>query len=291
MKHILLSTLVIAFLLATSCNNYQKISYSKASVFKKKPVAEKIEEYDVYVHKDDKTYKLNEPEISEEVLTGIPVEVISEETDERDNLNDMHIFVIDDAGVELNQNQTQRFDESNVKEVEMYGKAREGLTGVGAAILIALGAVALLLVVLILSIGSSASGGGSNSGGGSDSGGSDSGGSDSGGSDSSGSDSSGSDSSGSDSGGSDSGGSGCYIATMSYGSYDAPQVLVLREFRDRFLDRFKAGRSFIAWYYRNSPSFVEKHRSKKWLHATLRVPLNVFVAFLGLFYSGRNASK
>ena len=85
--------------------------------------------------------------------------------------------------------------------------------------------------------------------------------------------------------------SGCYIATMSYGSYDAPQVLVLREFRDRFLQKFGAGRAFIAWYYKNSPSFVQKHKNKKWLHAVLRLPLNAFVFVLTPIYSGRNAKK
>lgn len=274
MKRIHLPLLALIFLLV-ACNNYHKISYTKASVFKKKPVAEKIDDYDVIVHQDDKTYKLTEAVITEEVLTGIPVEINLEETSEEENLNDMHIFVNEESEVDLTQKETQQFDESNVKEVEMFGKAREGLTGGTIALLIIFGVLAILLIVILIAIYSSAANGGGSTSGGSDSGGSDSGTSDSGTSDSSGSDS----------------GTGCYIATMSYGSYNAPQVLILREFRDRFLDKFKAGRSFIAWYYRTSPPFVEKHRSKKWLHATLRVPLNVFVAFLRLFYTGKNAAK
>jgi hypothetical protein len=266
MKQFLLPIFALFFLLV-GCNNYNKISYSKATVFKKKPVAEKIDDYDVYVHQNDKTYKLSEPVIAEEVLTGIPVEVTVEEAPEDENLNDMHIHLNNDSEVDLTQTQTQKFDDSNVKEVEMYGKAREGLTGGTIALLIVFGLLAVLLIIILIAVFSAASSGGSDSGG-SDSGTSDSGTSDSGGSD-----------------------IGCYIATMSYGSYDAPQVLILREFRDRFLDRFKAGRSFIAWYYRTSPTFVEKHRSKKWLHTTLRVPLNVFVAFLRIFYTGKHAAK
>ena len=71
---------------------------------------------------------------------------------------------------------------------------------------------------------------------------------------------------------------------MTYGSYEAPQVLTLRSFRDRFLQKSMAGRAFIRWYYKNSPGFVAKHESKQWLHAVLRVGLNGFVAFLRLFY-------
>lgn len=35
--------------------------------------------------------------------------------------------------------------------------------------------------------------------------------------------------------------SGCYIATMVYGDYDHPQVLVLRDFRDQILQKHRWG--------------------------------------------------
>lgn len=48
--------------------------------------------------------------------------------------------------------------------------------------------------------------------------------------------------------------SGCYIATAVYGSYDAPQVLSLRRFRDEKLAQTFAGRVFIRLYYALSPT-------------------------------------
>jgi len=45
----------------------------------------------------------------------------------------------------------------------------------------------------------------------------------------------------------------CYIATAVYGSYDAPQVLVLRRFRDEVLSKSLPGRAFIRTYYKVSP--------------------------------------
>lgn len=45
----------------------------------------------------------------------------------------------------------------------------------------------------------------------------------------------------------------CYIATAVYGSYDAPQVLVLRRFRDEVLSKCLPGRAFIRIYYALSP--------------------------------------
>jgi hypothetical protein len=54
----------------------------------------------------------------------------------------------------------------------------------------------------------------------------------------------------------------CFVATAAYGDYDHPFVLVLRDFRDHTLATFGAGRSFIAWYYRNSPplaAFIREH--------------------------------
>ena len=43
--------------------------------------------------------------------------------------------------------------------------------------------------------------------------------------------------------------SGCYIATMAYGNYDHPQVVILRHFRDMFLSQRQWGRWFITYYY------------------------------------------
>lgn len=49
----------------------------------------------------------------------------------------------------------------------------------------------------------------------------------------------------------------CYIATMSYGAYDAPEVKVLRRFRDEKLRKTFLGRVFIANYYTFSPLLVK----------------------------------
>lgn len=57
---------------------------------------------------------------------------------------------------------------------------------------------------------------------------------------------------------------GCYIATACYGSYYAPQVVVLRRFRDEFLANSLFGRGLIKFYYLFSPFLAEnlKHFNK-----------------------------
>lgn len=54
------------------------------------------------------------------------------------------------------------------------------------------------------------------------------------------------------------GGSGCYIATAVYGSYNCPEVVSLRRYRDDYLAERRWGRAFIRFYYRVSP-FLAKH--------------------------------
>lgn len=53
-------------------------------------------------------------------------------------------------------------------------------------------------------------------------------------------------------------GGGCYIATCVYGSYEAPEVRLLRRYRDEFLKPKAAGRLFIRIYYAVSPWLVRR---------------------------------
>ncbi|MDR1723439.1 MAG: hypothetical protein LBR84_05820 [Tannerella sp.] len=82
------------------------------------------------------------------------------------------------------------------------------------------------------------------------------------------------------SGGSGGGGGGCYIATMAYGSYDHPQVMVLRQFRDEVLDKSNFGKWFIKTYYHYSPKLVEKLKNKILINSIIRKILNQFIKII-----------
>lgn len=51
---------------------------------------------------------------------------------------------------------------------------------------------------------------------------------------------------------------GCYIATAIYGSYNCPEVWVLRRFRDYKLASTWYGRLVIKTYYKVSPAMVRR---------------------------------
>ncbi|RGH49656.1 hypothetical protein DW894_04500 [Ruminococcus sp. AM41-10BH] len=70
---------------------------------------------------------------------------------------------------------------------------------------------------------------------------------------------------------------GCYIATAVYGDYDAPEVMVLRKFRDDILKKSLAGRLFIKIYYALSPKMAEKLKNHMFINKKVKMILDQIV--------------
>lgn len=70
---------------------------------------------------------------------------------------------------------------------------------------------------------------------------------------------------------------GCYIATSIYGNYNAPEVLILRNYRDNILSKTLLGRAFILFYYNTSPTFVKLTKNNDRLNDFIKFYLDKFV--------------
>ncbi|NJK70297.1 MAG: hypothetical protein HC941_30720 [Microcoleus sp. SU_5_3] len=72
----------------------------------------------------------------------------------------------------------------------------------------------------------------------------------------------------------------CFIATAVYGSYDAPQVVSLRRFRDEKLMSYSIGRLFITVYYQLSPPVAKWLKNSPHFAKPIRQILDKLVAYL-----------
>ena len=69
----------------------------------------------------------------------------------------------------------------------------------------------------------------------------------------------------------------CYIATMVYKDYAAPEVMILRRYRDDVLRKYIFGRLFIFFYYQFSPSLVKWFKRYNAFHILSRKVIEVIL--------------
>lgn len=70
---------------------------------------------------------------------------------------------------------------------------------------------------------------------------------------------------------------GCYIATSVYGSYDCPNVWVLRRYRDSVLTKTWLGKKFITTYYAISPVLVKYFGKNKYFYRFWKTTLDKLI--------------
>jgi hypothetical protein len=228
--------------LTISCSRYQLVSMSYQE-FIQNDTLNKAVSADVFVDDGINLYKLKDAEISEEGIKGIPElaartdgaeKKFVKEADKDKYIHGVTIYTKvpvnvqsdQSGGSPVYQDSKITLGRNEIRKVKAYQADNNGviiaLIIVGGILLFIAGII-YLTVVLVSAANSSSSS-----------------------------------SSGSSSGSSSSG--FCYVATMVYGDYDAPEVKVLRNFRDNVLDKSAAGRLFIRVYYKYSPWFVERFR-------------------------------
>jgi hypothetical protein len=88
---------------------------------------------------------------------------------------------------------------------------------------------------------------------------------------------------------------GCFVATACYGNYDAPEVLILRAYRDEVLLKSILGTAFVKFYYFVSPPLakqIEKSgKAKKFIRKYLLSPIIRKINIKSKVRSGRETKK
>jgi hypothetical protein len=253
---------LILVTVVSGCRTYRQETLSSDDFYYNKQIQHTVDKYDVYVHDGQNSYKITAPVIKGDTVTGTAVKVNSADIIRRPkgrkelakHRKELNVYLKKPIDPALSNNAFQ-ISKAEVDRVDAVVKNKKSLFALfaGIALLIVLTALLIYGLITIAVKGSDESSNQS-------------------------ADSS-ADSS-NDSSNNSSKGSGCYVATMVYGSYEAPEVLVLRKFRDHILARYAAGRYFITWYYEHSPSFVARYKDSPGMNNFIRFLLNGLVKFL-----------
>jgi len=79
----------------------------------------------------------------------------------------------------------------------------------------------------------------------------------------------------------------CFIATETYGSPLAPEVTLLRQFRDSYLEKSFVGNVFINIYYHISPGVARIISKRKCLRAITKQILKPIIYLVKVIYQGK----
>ncbi len=249
---------LVCLLSGIGCKTYKQETLDPGDFYSSTPVQHTIGKYDVYVHDGQNSYKIANPVMNGDTITGQATKVNSaaltlrpkgrkELAKHRKELNIYLKNPINPASL----NGPLLINKADVARTDVVVKNKKSIFAIFAGIvLLVLLVAALIYGLIVLAVkGSDESSNQSND-------------------------------SSADSSNDSSKGSGCYVATMVYGSYEAPEVLVLRKFRDQVLANYWLGRLFINWYYAHSPSFVERYKNSPKMNNFIRFLLDGLIRFL-----------
>ena len=82
------------------------------------------------------------------------------------------------------------------------------------------------------------------------------------------------------------GGGFCFVATAVYGGENHFNLIVLRSFRDNFLNEYLLGRNFINFYYKHGPKLAKRISNYSWLKSLFKPIVDLGVYTVKLFRLG-----
>ncbi|MFL5729738.1 MAG: CFI-box-CTERM domain-containing protein [Cytophagaceae bacterium] len=248
----LFAALLIFLCGSLSCSRYRQVSISYKDFLE----SDSVKAGEIYVSDGIHLYRLNHAEISGDSIEGEIVPEPAGAADKRFSVKEEKetaapriilytrtpLNIEADRGVALPADKSVKLGRNEIFKIKSLRPGEKGMV-IFLIFLVLVLTIIAGMIYLVLSVLSAASSSSSNSG----------------------------------SSSSSNNNSACYIATMVYGDCDAPEVLVLRRFRDEVLSRTVAGRLFIQTYYKWSPAFVERFRHSKKVNRYIRIVLDTVI--------------